>query len=251
MIDLGTNGELLLKANGGFYATSCATGPAFEGASLSCGIQAIPGAVNKVQIKDQKALPEYTLINSSKSSWPKPFGICGTSVISAIAQFCEKDIIEPGGAFKKDIVISALKNDSSGKTQYNIVPEDSSQNGSDVFINQKDIRSVQLGKAALITGIEFLLEEAGIDEPKKIIVAGAFGSFLDKEDMMTLGMIPAMDITKIEPAGNLAGVGAVMTLCDDKYLEKAINMAEQIKVVDFACDHDFQTTFVQRLSFPL
>ncbi|MCK5312874.1 MAG: DUF4445 domain-containing protein, partial [Desulfobacteraceae bacterium] len=149
LIDLGTNGELLLKANNGFYATSCATGPAFEGASLSCGMQAIPGAVNKVKIKDQKALPEYTLINSSKSSKPKPFGICGTGVISAIAQFCEKDIIEPSGAFKKDIIISALKNDSPGKMQYNIVSDDSSQNGSDVFISQKDIRSVQLGKAAL------------------------------------------------------------------------------------------------------
>ena len=243
LIDLGTNGELLLKANGGFYATSCATGPAFEGASLSCGMQAIPGAVNKVHIKSQNALPEYTLINSSKSSMPKPSGICGTGVISAIAQFCKKDIIEPGGAFKKDIVIAALKNDSPGKMQYNIMPE--------VFISQKDIRSVQLGKSALITGIEFLLKEAGIDNPAQIIVAGAFGSFLDKEDMMTLGMIPAMELAKIETAGNLAGVGAVMTLCDDIYLEKAINIAEHIKVIDLACNQDFQTTFVQRLSFPV
>ncbi len=250
LIDLGTNGEVMLKANGKFYATSCATGPAFEGASLSCGMQAVPGAVNKVQIKNPKALPEYTLINSAKTSGPKPSGICGTGVVSVIAQFCQQNIIEPGGAFKKDIIIPALIKDAPGKIQYNIVPEDSSQNGSGVFISQKDIRSVQLGKAALITGIEFLLKEAGIDSPDNIIIAGAFGSFLDKKDMMTLGMIPAMDITKVNAAGNLAGVGAVMVLCSDIYLKRAILMAKQIDVVDLACNQDFQETFIQRLSFP-
>ncbi len=250
LIDLGTNGELMLKANGEFYATSCATGPAFEGASLSCGVQAIPGAVNKVQIKKQDALPEYTLIKSSKSSRPKPIGICGTGVISAIARFCKNNIIESDGAFKKDIIIPALKKGSLEKIQYNIVPDNSSQNGSDVYISQKDIRSVQLGKAALITGIEFLLKEACIDVPEKIIVAGAFGSFLDKKDMMTLGMIPAMDIAKIETAGNLAGAGAVMTLCDKIYLRKAIHMAKHVNVIDLALNQDFQKTFVQRLSFP-
>ncbi len=250
LIDLGTNGELLLKANNNFYATSCATGPAFEGASISCGMQAIPGAVNKVQIKKQGALPEYTLINPSESSRSKPLGICGSGVISAVAQFCEKNIIEPDGAFKKNIMVPALKKNSSGKMQYNIVPDDSSQNGSYVYISQKDIRSVQLGKAALITGIEFLLKEANIDKPEKIVTAGAFGSFLDKNDMMTLGMIPTMDITKIETAGNLAGVGAVMTLCDKIYLEKVTHIAEQIKVVDLACNQNFQAAFIQRLSFP-
>ena len=249
LVDLGTNGELMLKANGKFYATSCATGPAFEGATISCGMQAIPGAINKVQIKSQKDIPEYTLINSSKYSKETPSGICGTGVISAVAQFCQKNIIEPGGAFKKDIILPTLTNDDSGKVQYNIVPG-SSQDGSNIFISQKDIRSIQLGKAALITGIEFLLKEADIDKAAKIILAGAFGSFLDKKDMMTLGMIPSMDLAKVETAGNLAGAGSVMILCNDTYLKKSIQMAKQIKVVDLTCDQDFQETFIKRLSFP-
>ena len=250
LVDLGTNGELMLKANGKFYATSCATGPAFEGATIACGMQAIPGAINKVQIKSQKDIPEYTLINSSKYSKEKPSGICGTGVISAVAQFCQKNIIEPGGAFKKDIILPTLTNDDSGKIQYNIVPG-SSQDGSKVFISQKDIRSIQLGKAALITGIEFLLKEAGIDKFVKIIIAGAFGSFLDKKDMMTLGMIPSMDLAKVETAGNLAGVGSVMILCNNIYLKKSIQMAKQINVVDLTCDQDFQETFIKRLGFPI
>ncbi|MCF6246499.1 MAG: ASKHA domain-containing protein [Desulfobacula sp.] len=250
LVDLGTNGELMLKANGKFYATSCATGPAFEGASLSCGMQAIPGAINKVQIKGQTSLPEYTFINPSKHAGLKPSGICGTGVISAVAQLCKNNIIAPGGAFQKDLILSMLKKDASGNMVYGIVQENFSKEGSKIFISQKDIRSVQLGKAALITGIEFLLKEAGIDKPEKIIVAGAFGSFLDKKDMMTLGMIPIMDPAKVEIAGNLAGVGAVMVLCDDTCLKKTIEMAKKIHVVDLACDKNFQEVFIKRLNFP-
>ncbi|MCK5097190.1 MAG: DUF4445 domain-containing protein, partial [Desulfobacteraceae bacterium] len=205
LVDLGTNGELMLKGKDRFFATSCATGPAFEGASLSCGMQAIPGAINKVEIKSQKDLSEYTIINPSNSSSVKPSGICGTGVISAVTQLCQKKIIEPGGAFKKDINLLALNKDDSGKIKYDIVPENASQDGSAIFISQKDIRSVQLGKGALITGIEFLLKEAGLEKAEKIIIAGAFGSFLDKEDMMALGMIPTMDLSQIEVAGNSAG----------------------------------------------
>ena len=101
-MDLGTNGELMLKGKNRFFATSCATGPAFEGASLSCGMQAIPGAINKVQIKNPDDLSEYTFINPLTSSKLKPSGICGTGVISAVAQFFQRSIISPGGAFKKE-----------------------------------------------------------------------------------------------------------------------------------------------------
>ncbi|MBU0463041.1 MAG: DUF4445 domain-containing protein [Proteobacteria bacterium] len=242
LVDLGTNGELMLKAKNSFFATSCATGPAFEGASLSCGMQAIPGAINKVQIKNPDDSVEYTFINPSKSSKLKPSGICGTGVISAVAQFCQRSIISPDGAFKKEF---------SKEKQYILVPKNSSANGSAVFISQKDIRSVQLGKAALITGIEFLLKEAGIKKPEKIIIAGAFGTFLDKDDMMTLGMIPAMDLARIEVPGNSAGAGAVMALCDKIFLEKAIQMASKIIIVDLACNQDFQDVFIQKLNFPV
>ncbi len=251
LVDLGTNGELLLKGKGKFFATSCATGPAFEGASLSCGMQAIPGAVNRVEIKNTWDFPEFSFINKAESSKLKPSGICGTGVISAIAQMCKKHIIEPDGAFNKNIVSSAIKKDASGRIQYVVVPENFSNDGSDIFISQKDVRSVQLGKSALITGIRFLLDNAGFDKPEKIIIAGAFGSFLDKDDMITLGMIPPVKKESIEVAGNSAGAGAVMVLCDDLFLEKAIHISKEITTIDLACNKDFQDIFVKQLSFPI
>ncbi len=250
LIDLGTNGELLLKGKDKLFATSCATGPAFEGASLSCGMQAIPGAVNKVVIKRAQEFPDYTIINPKKSSKVKPFGVCGTGVISGVAEFCRKQIIEPGGAFEKGDTIKPLQKDPEGKPRYILVQENSSQDGSPVFISQKDIRSVQLGKGALITGIEFLLKAAGYEKPEKIIIAGAFGTFLEKDDMLTLGMIPDIQPDKIEVAGNSAGAGAVMVLCDNSFLKKAVEIAGRITIVDLACDQKFQEVFVQKLGFP-
>ena len=250
LIDLGTNGELLLKGKDKFFATSCATGPAFEGASLSCGMQAIPGAINKVILGKPHDLPNFTIIKPNNSSTVKPSGICGTGVISGVAQLCLKHIIEPSGAFRKDLNLLALQEDILGHQQYILVEGSSSQDGSAVFISQKDIRSVQLGKGALITGIEFLLKAAGYEKPEKIIIAGAFGTFIDKEDMMTLGMIPTINMKKIEVAGNSAGAGAIMILCDDFFLRKSIDIAARITVVDLACDLKFQEVFVQKLSFP-
>ncbi|MCP3943681.1 MAG: DUF4445 domain-containing protein [Desulfobacteraceae bacterium] len=248
LVDLGTNGELVLKVNNRFYATSCATGPAFEGACLSCGMQAIPGAITGVHIKNLQELPEYTFVNPLNTSGQRPAGICGTGIISAVAQLYKNKIIKPDGAFTKDIILPALKKNSSGKIQYIIVPEKFSRDGSEIFISQKDIRSVQLGKAALSTAIKFLLKKAKIDKPEKIIIAGALGTFLDKNDMITLGMIPSMAPDKIETAGNLAGVGAIMVLCNEIYLKKLIEM--KIDIVDLTCNQNFQNTFIKSLGFP-
>lgn len=251
LIDLGTNGELLLKGKENLFATSCATGPAFEGASLSCGMQAISGAINSVTIKSDKDVPEYTIINPANISGLKPIGICGTGIISAVSQFCQTSIIASDGRFNTNDAIPSLQADDSGHLRYIFASEDIADGGNTIFISQKDIRSVQLGKAALITGIEFLLKEAGLDRPGKIIIAGAFGSFLDKRDMMTLGMIPHVDLNTVEVSGNSAGAGAIMVLCDTFFLKKAIQMSADIKVVDFACNQNFQDIFIEKLSFPI
>ena len=229
----------MLKAKDGFLATSCATGPAFEGASLSCGMQAIPGAINKIHLKSKESSPQYTVINPSNTSGLKPSGICGTGVISAVAQFLQKKVLMHTGAFKEEHPLP-----------YVLVPDFFSADNSAIFISQKDIRSVQLGKAALISGIEFLLKEAGLDRAEKIIIAGAFGTSLDKADMMTLGMIPAMDPDRVTVTGNSAGAGAIMALCDPSYIDKARHMAERVTVVDLTCHSEFQDVFIENLHFP-
>ncbi len=250
LVDLGTNGELILKGRDKLIATSCATGPAFEGATLSCGMQAIPGAIDNVKISSHKNLPACSIIKKNGSANEKAQGICGSGVISAIAEFYRRGIIEPGGRFnQKDTIENVLK-DSKGLSTYVLVPGELSANGQDIGISQKDIRAIQLGKAALITGIEYLLKEAKLEKPEKIIIAGAFGSHMNKNDMITLGMLPLIAPEQIEIAGNAAGAGAVLTLCDDKYQKDAEKTSRKITVVDLAANKDFQNTFIHRLNFP-
>lgn len=239
LVDLGTNGELMLKAGDRLYATSCATGPAFEGATLSCGMQAIPSAINAINIDKNQDITGYSLVDSGKSSKIYPGGICGAGVVNAVAQFLARNIIDPGGAF------------TSGKKKYTLVSENPDVNQNAIYISQKDIRSVQLGKAALMTGIEFLLKSADLEQPEKIIIAGAFGSHLNVMDMVTLGMIPGMELDRVEIAGNSAGSGAIMALCDTCFLDKTITMADRITTIDLACNINFQERFVQNLSFPI
>jgi uncharacterized 2Fe-2S/4Fe-4S cluster protein (DUF4445 family) len=248
LIDLGTNGELLFKAQGRLFATSCATGPAFEGASLSCGMQAIPGAINKMVIDDPHEFPLYTTINSEKNKLPT--GICGTGVISGVAELWRKRIIESGGAFINDSSVKPLQKDAGNRRQYTLMEANGKKDIASVFISQKDVRSVQLGKAALITGIEFLARAAGYSQPEKIIIAGAFGTYIEIRDMITIGMIPEMAPDTIEVAGNSAGAGAVMVLSDEHYFNKSIEMAESITIIDLATNISFQNVFVEKLSFP-
>ena len=209
-----------------------------RGASLACGMQASPGAINAVTIDDHQKVSAISLINPDQAPEIKPAGICGAGVLNIVAQLCDKHIIAPDGRF------------TSGGDQFVLAPENPGNGQLPVHISQKDIRSVQLGKSALISGIEFLLKRAGLKAPEKIIIAGAFGSHLDPPDLIRLGMIPKTDPGKIETAGNAAGSGAVMALCDPGYMDRAARMAEHIEVVDLALDIRFQEVFVGNLGFP-
>ncbi len=238
LIDIGTNGELLCKNKNNIYATSCATGPAFEGAEISCGMQATPGAITAIELDNNQTLTNISMIRHPGLKGITPSGVCGAGVINAVAQFCRKGVINPIGSF------------NSGRQQFCLFEGNPSMSREPVYISQKDIRSVQLGKAALFTGIEFLLTEAGLAKPEKIIVAGAFGNHLNKADIIRLGMIPETDHDRIEMAGNLAGAGAVMALCESSCFQKTAAMANTIKAIDLARNKDFQKRFIKNLNFP-
>lgn len=247
LIDLGTNGELLFKTGDKLFATSCATGPAFEGATLSCGIQAIGGAINKIEIADRHDYPSYTTIHTSKKI--HPVGICGTGMISGIAELLRKMILSDSGGFIADKDIKPLRWDADDVSHYVLVEGNAAANLSDVYISQKDVRSVQLGKAAVRTGIEFLSRAAGYAQPEKILLAGAFGTHIDKEDMITIGMLPNIAPERIEVVGNSAGAGAVMVLCDNDYISRSIDLAEMITVIELTTDLRFQQAFIENLGF--
>ena len=249
LIDLGTNGELMLKGIDGVYATSCATGPAFEGAALSCGMQAIPGAIDSVSIAGPQFEPEYSVVK--KDGVPiLPSGLCGSGVISAISAMLRTGIIGGSGLFDRTSSIRGLLDSAGNGRRYLIVPADRTAYGLEIVISQKDIRAVQLGKGALSTGILFLMRAAGIIKLHRILIAGAFGSYLNKEDMIALGMIPAIDPRRIQVVGNSAGAGAIMALCGTKYLIEAQALAGGMTVVELAANSEFQKAFVHNLSFP-
>lgn len=249
LIDLGTNGELVLKGANTLFVTSCATGPVFEGAALSCGLQAIPGAIDRVAIDDPEDAPNYRVIQKKKGRKETPSGMCGSGVISTVAALIRANIVDKSGLLRATPHRRIRQPDKGGR-EYLIVPANESATGRDISISQKDIRSVQLGKAALITGIEFLLRAAALPMPEKILIAGAFGSNLDTSDILTLGMVPNIETSRIHMTGNSAGAGAIMLLCDEKYRQKSEKLAADISVIELAANIDFQNTFVQRLSFP-
>jgi uncharacterized 2Fe-2S/4Fe-4S cluster protein (DUF4445 family) len=249
LIDLGTNGELVLKGHDTFFVTSCATGPVFEGAALSCGLQAVPGAIDRVTIDTPDSAPGYRVLQKDKGQICLPSGLCGSGVISAVAALLRAGLVDKSGLLKISSQ-SQLQVLAKTERKYLIVPAELSATGRDIAINQKDIRAVQLGKAALITGIEFLLRAAGLTMPEKILIAGAFGFNLDTLDILTLGMIPLIEPTRIHMTGNSAGAGAIMALCDEKYRKKTINLVAKVSVIELTANIDFQNTFIQRLGFP-
>ncbi len=246
LIDLGTNGELILKYNNGYIAASCATGPTFEGACISCGMQASPGAIERVFVDKENGSIGYSVIQKEGQPLQAPQGICGSGVISAITAFVESGIIARSGAFT-GVSTGSLKNDEG---RYHVLADSlETLSGSVISISQKDIRAIQLGKAALVAGIELLLASAGLVAPEKVIIAGAFGNHLDIEDLITLGIIPAIEMKKPIIVGNAAGTGAAMALCCDRYIQEAQIIADNTEVVELANDPAFQDTFISHLSF--
>ena len=250
LVDLGTNGELVLRGTNGLYATSCATGPAFEGASLSCGMQAIEGAIDHVAIDNiHNMLCCRVIADKAQEKEIKPIGLCGSGIVSAIAACLRTGIIDPSGRLAKRDDVPFLKVDGEGRLFYELVSKNDSDNNCSISVSQKDIRAVQLGKAALRAGIDHLLKAADLQMPVKILIAGAFGSHIQPSDMITLGMLPNIDTDRIQSVGNAAGSGTVMALCNKEYFQLASELARSIIAIDLASNADFQKRFIDRLKF--
>jgi uncharacterized 2Fe-2S/4Fe-4S cluster protein (DUF4445 family) len=250
LIDIGTNGEIILKANGSFYATSCATGPALEGATITHGMLAVSGAIDSFILDPSDGSPKYTLIQQRPDSPIKVRGICGSGLISIAAALIRRSIIESSGRFSPDAVHPNLRIGHQGVPEFVVAPSDETDAGRDIVLTQKDIRAIQLAKGAIFTGIEMLCRCAGYSMPTEIILAGSFGSHLDIADLLTIGLLPPIPPTKIRIVGNAAGAGAVMAAIDRRFRKEARIFAEQVQVVELASQPDFQSIFLNSLSFP-
>lgn len=249
LVDVGTNGEIVLSTENGLAGASCATGPAFEGAAIRHGMQAVSGAIDSVEFVPETGRFKYTVIQRLSEPHKAAAGICGSGIITAVSEFLQGGVIRKNGSFNRDSGFECMRIGENGIPEAVIAPRAPGEAGEPVALTQADIRAVQLAKGALRAGIDLLCLENGFIRPRKILLAGAFGSFIDRTAAIRIGMLPEMDTGDIEVVGNAAGAGAVLALLNESVFSRAEQMARAIRVLDLASHRDFQKTFIDALSF--
>lgn len=245
IIDIGTNSEICLGNQEKLYVTSCATGPALEGAQIYCGMRAVSGAIEKVVIDPNTLEPTIRTIQNV----PRAIGICGSGIIDAVAQMAFTGIIDSDGKFSKNAVSPRIRTDQTGKKEY-VLYFKKSPGERDIVVKQKDVRAVQLAKAALYAGAKELMKRCNVNKVDEVILAGGFGSYIDKENALALGMFPDCNLNKVTVSGNAAGMGAKMALINVDKRKEAEVVARQVEFVETATDAQFQTMFAQAMSIP-
>ena len=250
LVDVGTNGEIMAAVSGGLAATSCATGPAFEGAAIRHGMQALSGAIDAVRIDPQSGRVDCRLIQHRPYQPKQPAGICGSGVISVAAAMLRAGWLLPSGAFDRNTIPRRLLTEDNGEAALLLVPAEESESGRPITLTQKDVRAVQLAKGALRAGIELLDRKLGINQPQHLLLAGAFGSTIDIADALAIGMFPPIPEQSIAIIGNAAGAGAILAVFEKPIVEKAQDICHQTEVIELAEQPEFQEIFVGALSFP-
>ena len=256
VIDVGTNAEIVLGNKERLLACSSPTGPAFEGAQISCGQRAAPGAIERVRIDAETLDVRFSVIGSELWSDDPGFvesieafgvtGICGSGIIEAVAEMYLSGVITEDG-----VVDGSLAEKSN-----RLIPEDRTYSfllhGGEqrIVVTQNDVRQIQLAKAALYAGVRLLLDRAGIKSVDRIRLAGAFGSHIDPKYAMVLGLIPDCDLTKVNSAGNAAGTGARIALLNVAARREIENVVRDVEKIETAIEPKFQEYFVDAMAFP-
>ncbi|HWR42092.1 ASKHA domain-containing protein [Sporomusa sp.] len=250
LVDLGTNGEMVISAGDKLYACSTAAGPAFEGAHMRDGMRATEGAISDVEISEQSI--SFAVIGNTQ-----PTGICGSGMVKAIAQLLKAGLIDASGRFRKPEVsnVSAnlaqrLINQGDG-WEFVLVEGKNTASGANISITQADIRQIQLVKSSICTGIEFLMKELGIEADYKVCLAGAFGNYVDIDSAINIGMLPGVTSEQVLSVGNAAGTGAVQALLSSDNLQRCFTIANKVNYIELAAQSDFQNRFLANLRFPV
>jgi uncharacterized 2Fe-2S/4Fe-4S cluster protein (DUF4445 family) len=253
IIDIGTNGELLLGNRKKLLSTSCATGPAFEGAEIRHGMRAAAGAIEKLRIDPETKEVRFKVIGSE--SWNDEVknigarGICGSGIFDAAAQMFRADIIGKNGRFNLRLKSPRLRL-SGEEPEFVIAWAKETSIDHDIVICQRDIRAIQLAKGAMYAGARLLMKRLGIEKIDKVILAGAFGSYIDKESAAVIGLFPDCSLKNVQAVGNAAGDGARMALLDMDKRREANVMARRVEYVELTVEPEFNRTFTQSLLFP-
>lgn len=253
LVDVGTNAEIVLGGRERLLAASSPTGPAFEGAEISSGQRASPGAIERVRVDRKTLEPRFKVIDVDPWSDEEGFadavrstgvtGVCGSGIIEAVAELALSGAVSADGRM--------LERDhprlgKEGRTPYYLLYDGPAR----ITVTQTDVRAVQLAKAALYAGIRLLMDRLGVEQLDEIRLAGAFGSHIDPLYAMALGMIPDCDPARVKAAGNAAGTGAIMTLLSADARREIEELAVRIEKVETAVEPRFQEHFVQAMAIP-
>ncbi|MCJ7512665.1 MAG: ASKHA domain-containing protein [Anaerolineales bacterium] len=263
LIDVGTNAELSLGGRQRMACASSPTGPAFEGAQITHGQRAAPGAIERVRIDRQTLEPRWRLIGSE--TWIDPqtaaglpgatraTGICGSGIIEVIAEMFLAGILGADGRFSEQAAARSARvrlQPGSRMREYVLVDAQHSASGRPIVVTQNDVRAIQLAKGALYAGARLLMKELRVDKVDRILLAGAFGSYIDPLRAMVLGMIPDCDLDRVHAVGNAAGDGARIALLNVEQRLEASRLAGWVEHVQTATASDFQEEFVAAMALP-
>lgn len=254
LIDIGTNGELVLGNREKLISCSCATGPALEGAQIEFGMRAAPGAIERVKIDPVTLEPIYKVIGNDRWSDGEmnmqAKGICGSAIIDVIAEMFKAGILKKNGQINMELQSPRLRKGDKGVNEYVLAWKHETSIDQDVVVNQKDVRAIQLAKGALYSGCLIMMRRLGIREFDRLAVAGAFGSHIDKVEAMVIGMFPDCDLKKVDYIGNAAGDGARIALLNVDKRKEANEIARKVEYVELALEEDFNDRFGEAMQFP-
>ncbi|MDZ7264853.1 MAG: ASKHA domain-containing protein, partial [candidate division KSB1 bacterium] len=248
-IDIGTNGEIVLGSKERLLCCATAAGPAFEGGQISCGMRAMEGAIDKFVIDEDQIF--YHVIGDVE-----PRGICGTGLIDIVAEMRQAGIIDESGRILAPDIFSGphwlRKRIVQNNKNFDFVLANG-ENGArqTLKFTQQDVRELQLAKAAMAAGIEILMKELGItsDQIEEVLIAGAFGSYLNKYNALRIGLLPAMDPIKIKFVGNAASLGAKKFLLSERARQEAERIIDTTEYIELSARLDFQEIFAGKMFF--
>ena len=261
IVDIGTNAEIILGDRTQTLVASSPTGPAFEGAQITHGQRAAPGAIDRVRIDPKTLEPRIKVIGHNDWIVPqndsgvppqiKATGICGSGIIEVIAELFLAGIINSKGHFIPSAAERSPRIQFNGPTgEYVLAEADCTATGSAIIITQNDVRAIQLAKAALYAGTKLLMDHRGVKQVDRIILAGAFGTFINPYHAMVLGLIPDCDLDHVVAIGNAAGDGARLALLNKNLRHKAVQLARSATYVETPLETTFQDEFVAALNIP-
>jgi uncharacterized 2Fe-2S/4Fe-4S cluster protein (DUF4445 family) len=243
MVDLGTNGEIVLATRDRILCCSTAAGPAFEGGHILWGMRGAPGAVDGVRLSRAGGDPELSVIGRIA-----PRGICGSGLVSLVSELIAAGTVTPAGAFDPGFSSPRLRDGPEGM-EFVLAEARETGTGRDLVLTHRDLSQLQLAKAAIHAGISLMLDEMGVSRISRVLLAGAFGNYLNPAAACGIRMLPGVTSDRVTAVGNAAGAGAVMALVSRAQRTRARTLVDQMEYLELAVHPRFKEAYLDGMAF--